>query len=169
MENKAVKRRGFLKSAITTGAGLIILPSGVLSGKNAASNKLNIALIGAYGRAKAHYRGLKKENVVAICDINEDHIDIAAKEFPNAKHYVDWRKCIEQKDLDAVVCCTLDHTHAFVAQWAMNRDLHIYCEKPLGISIEEVRLCRETYLKKKNKLATQHGTQRHASLFFFFR
>lgn len=155
-------RRGFLKSALATGAGLVILPGGVLSGKNAPSNKLNIALIGAHGRARAHYRGLHNENVVAICDVHEDNMALAAKEFPKAKKYVDWRKCIEQKDLDAVVCCTPDHHHAFIAQWAMNRDLHIYCEKPLGLSVEEVRLCRKTYLEKKNKIATQHGTQRHA-------
>ena len=158
---KKVNRRAFINSTLTAGAGFLILPSGVLSGKNAPSNKLNIALIGAYGRAAAHYRGLKNENVVAICDVDENHIAIAAKEFPNAKHYVDWRKCIEQKDLDAVVCWTLDQTHAFIAQGAKNRELHIYCEKPLGISNEEVRLCRKTYLEKKDKIATQHGTQRH--------
>lgn len=155
-------RRSFLKQAAVAGASLTILPSGLRSGANAPSNKLNIALIGAYGRAKAHYLGLSGENVVALCDINEDHIAIAAKEFPKAKRYVDWRKCIEQKDVDAVVCCTLDHTHAFIANWALNRGLHIYCEKPLGITIEEVRVVRENYLKHKTKLATQHGTQRHA-------
>lgn len=161
MANAIIKRRDFLKSTAAIGTGLIILPGGVLSGVNSPSNKLNIALIGVYGRAKAHYAGLSKENVVALCDVNEDHLAIAAKEFPNAKHYVDWRKCLEQKDIDAVVCCTLDHTHAFIANWAMNRGLHVYCEKPVGLSVEEVRLVRATYLKNKNKLATQHGTQRH--------
>ena len=161
MKNGNVKRRDFLKGIAAAGASLVILPSGVVSGKNAPSNKLNIALIGAYGRGAAHYRGLKKENVVALCDVNEDHLGIAAKEFPKAKHYVDWRKCLEQKDIDAVVCCTTDHTHAFVGMWAMNRGLHLYLEKPMGISVEEVRLLRETYLKNKNKIATQQGTQRH--------
>jgi len=161
MKNSNIKRRDFLKGAAVAGAGLIILPSGVLSGQNAPSNKLNIALIGAYGRALAHYRGLKNENVVALCDVDENHLALAAKEFPNAKHYIDWRKCLEQKDLDAVVCCTPDHSHAFIGIWAMNRGLHLYMEKPMGISVEEVRLVRETYLKNKNKLATQHGTQRH--------
>ena len=157
-----VNRRDFLKGAAAAGAGLVILPSGVLSGKNAPSNKLNIALIGAYGRALAHYDGLKKENVVALCDVDENYLALAAKEFPNAKHYVDWRKCIEQKDLDAVVCCTPDHTHAHIGMWAMNRGLHLYMEKPMGMSVEEVRLVREKYLKNKHKLAVQHGTQRHA-------
>ena len=166
MTDKKINRRNFLKKGTAAGAGLIILPSGMLNGQNAPGNKLNIALIGAYGRARAHYEKLKNENVVALCDVDENHLALAAKEFPKAKHYVDWRKCIEQKDLDAVVCCTPDHTHAFIATWAMNRGLHIYLEKPMGLSVEEVRLVRETYRKNKGKLAVQHGTQRHAKVNF---
>ncbi len=162
MKKQKSTRRDFLRSSVATGAGLIILPSGTLSGANAAGNKLNIALIGAYGRARAHYKGISSENIVAICDVNEDHIGIAAEKFPNAKHYVDWRKCLEQKDIDAVVCCTLDHTHAFIANWAMNRGMHIFCEKPLANTVEEARIVRATYQKNKTKLATQVGMQRHA-------
>jgi len=62
-----------------------------------------------------------------------------------------------------VLCCTTDHTHAFIANWALNRDLHVYMEKPLAITAHEARTVRNTYLKKKNKLATQVGMQRHAS------
>ena len=155
-------RRQFLKSTLATGTGLVILPGGTLRGQNAPSNKLNVALIGAYGRAKAHYDAISSENVVAICDVNEKHLAIAAERFPKAKHYIDWRKCLEQKDLDAVICCTTDHTHAFVANWAMNRGLHVYCEKPLANSVQEARIVRATYLKNRHKLATQVGTQRHA-------
>ena len=162
MKTKTIQRRQFLKSTAAAGAGLLIMPSGTLFGASAASNKLNIALIGAYGRAKAHYDAISSENVVALCDVNEEHLAIAAKEFPKAKHDVDWRKCLERDDLDAVVCCTTDHTHAFVANWAMNRGLHVYCEKPLGNTVEEARVVRATYLANRDKLATQQGTQRHA-------
>jgi hypothetical protein len=75
-------RRTFLASSIATGAGLTILPSSTLAGTD---GKLNIALIGAHGRAKQHYHDLKRENVVAICDINAKNMALAAKEFPNAK------------------------------------------------------------------------------------
>ncbi len=159
--SKIVERREFLKTAAVAGAGLLILPSGTVFGANKPSNRLNIALIGAYGRAMAHYDGLAAENVVALCDVDEGHLALAAKKFPKAKHYVDWRKCLDQKNLDAVVCCTTDHTHAFVTNWAMNRGLHVYCEKPMGNSVEEVRVVRANYLKNKDKLATQVGTQRH--------
>ncbi|MHC4623676.1 MAG: Gfo/Idh/MocA family protein, partial [Planctomycetota bacterium] len=161
-ETNIVQRRQFLKSTIATGTGLIILPSGTLSGANAPSNKLNVALIGAHGRGKAHYKALSDENVVALCDVNAQNMAKAVERFPDAKRYIDWRKCLEQKDLDAVVCCTTDHTHAFIANWAMNRGLHVYCEKPLANTVHEARVVRAKYLKNKHKLATQVGTQRHS-------
>lgn len=154
-------RRTFLKSA-AAGAGLLILPSGTRIGAAAPSNKLNIALIGAYGRGLAFYDAISSENVVALCDVDEDHLAIAAERFPEARHYVDWRRCLEQDDIEAVVCCTTDHTHAFVTMWAMNRGMHVYCEKPLTNTVAEARLVRETYLANKDKLATQCGMQRHA-------
>lgn len=156
-----MKRRDFLKTS-ATGAGLLILPGGVLSGANAPSNKLNVALIGVGGRGLAHFDAISSENVVALCDVDERHLAQAAERFPKAKRYIDWRKCLDQKGLDAVLCSTTDHTHAFIANWALNRDLHCYMEKPLGNTVEEVRLVRAHYLRKKHKLATQVGTQRHA-------
>ncbi len=155
-------RRNFLKSGLATGAGLTILPSGILRGANSPNNKLNIALIGSYGRGQRHWKSLGKENVVALCDVDSEFLGLAKKQFPKAKTYEDWRKCIEQKDLDAVVCCTPDHTHAFITNWAINRDLHAYIEKPVAITVNEARTLRAAYLPKKDKLATQVGMQRHA-------
>jgi len=156
-----IQRRHFLQSA-AAGAGLLVLQSRKVFGAEAASNKLNIALIGAWGRAMAHYDGLATQNVVAICDVDEKHLDVAAERFPQAKRYVDWRKALDHKGIDAVVICTCDHTHAFIANWAMLRGLHVYCEKPLANTVEEARIVRATYLKHKGKIATQVGTQRHA-------
>jgi hypothetical protein len=138
----------------------------MISGADAPSGKLNIALIGVWGRGEAHHGAISSENVVALCDIDANHLAEAAKKFPKAKTYADWRQCLAQKDLDAVVCCTTDHTHAFVANWAMLRGLHVYCEKPLANSVEEARVVRATYLKNRGKLATQVGMQRHAHVNF---
>jgi predicted dehydrogenase len=157
-----MKRRQFLRSVAFTGAAGLILPRGTLFGADSPGNKLNVALIGTWGRGEAHFGALSSENVVALCDVNEEHLAFGAKKFPGAKHYVDWRQCLDHKGLEAVVCCTADHTHAFVANWALNRGLHVYCEKPLANSVEEARVVRANYLKNKTKLATQVGTQRHA-------
>lgn len=156
-----MKRRQFLKSAAFTGAAGLILPHTTLFGAAAPSNKLNIALIGTWGRGEAHFGAISSENVVALCDVNEEHLAFGARRFPQAKTHVDWRRCLDQKDVNAVVCCTADHTHAFISNWAMNRGQHVYCEKPLANSVEEARVVRATYLKNKDKLATQVGTQRH--------
>ena len=153
-------RRQFVKTA-AAGAGWFLVPGGAAE-RNAPSNKLNVALIGVWGRGLAHYDVLAEENVVALCDVNENRFPEALRRFPKAQTYVDWRKCLDQKGIDAVVICTADHTHAFIANWALNRDMHVYCEKPLAISVEEARVVRANWLKKKHKLATQVGMQRHA-------
>jgi predicted dehydrogenase len=154
-----MRRRDLLKTAA---AGLTILKSGTLRGQNPPSNRLNVALIGVWGRGTAHYNVLLNENVVALCDVNDNRTKEALEIFPKAKTYWDWRRCLDQKDVEAVVICTADHHHAFIANWALNRGMHVYCEKPLGITVEEVRTVRANYLSKQVKLATQHGTQRHA-------
>jgi len=140
----------------------MILGSGVLRGQTAPSNKLNIALFGVWGRGTAHYNVLRNENVVALCDVNDNRTKEALELFPKAKTYWDWRRCLDQKDIEAVMICTADHHHAFIANWALNRGLHVYCEKPMGITVDGVRTVRANYLSKRAKLATQHGTQRHA-------
>lgn len=153
-----MNRREFIAGA----AALAAMPGVARAGRRSAADKLNIALIGTWGRAFAFFDTLENENVVALCDVNEAHFTDAAKRFPNAKTYIDWRKCLEHKGLDAVVICTPDHHHAFIANWALNRNLHVYCEKPLAISIEEARVVRANWMKKRGKLATQVGMQRHA-------
>lgn len=160
--NPAPTRRQFLRSASATGAGLLILPHSMLFGAATPSRKLNVALIGVWGRGLAHYNALSSENVVALCDVNELRFPEALKKFPGARTYTDWRKCLDHKGLEAVVICTADHSHAHVAMWAMNRGLHVYCEKPIGMTVEECRLLRAKYLAKKDRIATQAGTQRHA-------
>ena len=157
-----VNRRDLLKAG-AAGAGLLVLRSGVFGAGAAPSDKLHVAGIGVGGRGGADIGACAGENIVAICDVNARNLAKAAAKWPKAKTYVDWRKCLDQKDIDAVTCGTTDHTHAFINVWAMNRGKHVYCEKPLANSVQEAHLVRQTYLKSKGKLATQQGTQIHAS------
>src|SRR5579863_4462965 len=98
---RSIGRRGFLKSGALVGAGAMILPRIKLFGADAPSNKLNIALIATGHRAKDHFASMGRENVVAICDVHQQHLDAAGQIFSKAKKYEDWRKCLEQKDIDA--------------------------------------------------------------------
>src|SRR5512137_1418641 len=103
-----MRRREFVKSVAGNAGGVLILPSGTLFGQNAPSNKLNVALIGVWGRGTAHYRILNTQNVVALCDVNEQRLKEGVQIFPKAKAYWDWRKLLDQKDVEAVVICTAD-------------------------------------------------------------
>lgn len=156
-----MNRRKFLATA-TLAAAPLVLPASRLFGADTPSNKLNLALLGAHGRGHAHWNVLATQNVVALCDVNEKHLALAGEKFPSARRYVDWRECLQHPDLDGIVVCTLDHTHAMIALRALDRNLHIFLEKPLGISVEETRLVRAAYLARRDRVATQVGTQRHA-------
>ncbi len=158
-----MNRRSFLKSTSLAAAAPLILTRASLFGQNAAGQKLNLALIGAYGRGRAHWDQLAGQNIVALCDVHQQNLAQAAERFPAAKKYVNWRECLEHKGLDAVVICTPDHQHAIMTLRALDKNLHVYCEKPLGNTVLEIRTVREAYLRKRGKLATQAGTQRHAN------
>ena len=127
------------------------------------NGKLNIGIIGAQGRGAANAQGVATENIAALCDVNDENLAKAGAAYPQAKKYSDWRELLQQKDLDAVVISTTDHTHALAGVWAMNRGLSVYCEKPLAHSVHEARTMQDKYKANKGRLATQMGTQIHAT------
>ncbi len=98
---------------------------------------------------------------MAICDVFEPSLEAAAKRHPNARRETDFRKLFDrEKEFDAVVVSTCEHTHAFATLPALKLGKHVYCEKPLTHNIWEARVIREAAAKAK--VATQMGTQIHA-------
>ncbi|MHC4331943.1 MAG: Gfo/Idh/MocA family protein, partial [Planctomycetota bacterium] len=86
----------------------------------------------------------------------------AYKSYPDAKKYHDFRRMLDkEKNIDAVVIATPDHTHAVITMAAIKRGKHVYCEKPLAHSIYEVRKLTEA--ARKAGVATQLGNQGQAS------
>ncbi len=126
-----------------------------------ANDKLNIAAIGAGGRAASNLRGVASENIVALCDVDTERLAKASELYPLAMCYADLRRVLERDDLDAVVVSTPDHMHAYAAVHALRLGKHVYCEKPLTHSVWEARLLRNEAAKRK--VATQMGNQGHAS------
>ena len=104
--------------------------------------------------------GVPTCEVVALCDVDERMTAAARKRFPKAAFFTDYRKMIEAKGLDAVLCATPDHHHFHVTHMALSHGLHTYCEKPLTHTVAEARAVAE--LAAKKKLVTQMGTQIHA-------
>lgn len=154
-------RRQFLKRSALAGAGFWAAGACAIGQDRSPNEKLNIGIIGVHSRGAANMAAVASENIAALCDVNDDYLAEAAKKFPQAKTYVDWRKLLDQKDIDAVIVSTTEHTHALASVMAMKRGKHVFCEKPLAHSVYEARVMRET--SKKTKVATQMGTQIHAS------
>lgn len=161
---RKLSRREMLNRSLTAGLAIgFTQTASSYAATRSPNEKLNIGIIGAQGRGAANTRSVSTENIVALCDVDEQRLARAAEAYPQARTYTDWRKLVDQKDLDAVVVSTTDHTHAFAAVWAMNRGLSVYCEKPLAHSVYEARVMQEKYLANRHRLATQMGTQIHAT------
>jgi predicted dehydrogenase len=162
--NAPVSRRSFIyRTALATGATVITGCATSASKRRRVSpnEKLNIAIIGAGGRGATDANEVSSENIVALCDVNEINLAVAAKKFPAAKQFVDFRELYDRsKDFDAVVVATTEHTHAFAVLSALRLGKHVYCEKPLAHCVWECRFLASE--ARKAKVVTQMGTQMHA-------
>jgi predicted dehydrogenase len=160
---KKFTRREMLQRAACGGAGVWAAgTAGAWAAAKSPNEKLNIAVIGCGGRGAADLKGVATENIVALCDVDEDHAAASFKSYPEAKKYRDFRQMLDQmhRQIDAVVIGTPDHTHAPAGLMAMQLGKHCYCEKPLTHSVSEARRMAE--VAGRNRLTTQMGTQIHA-------
>ncbi len=153
-------RRNFIGTAATAVAGITIVPSNAIAGlgHKPPSDKLNIAGIGVGGQGYINLRNMELENIVALCDVDWDYAGNTFKRWQKAKTYKDYRVMFEQqKDIDAVMIATPDHSHALPAVMAMREGKHVFLQKPLSHSIYESRILND--LSKRYKIATQMGNQ----------
>ncbi len=126
-------------------------------------DKLDLGIIGVGGRGGANLNQVAGENIRALCDVNGAALASAKQRFKDASVFTDWRELVEDPKIDGVVISTADHHHALAAIAAMRRGKHVYCEKPLSHTVVEARLMQDEYGKRKRRIATQMGTQIHAS------
>ena len=183
---KRFSRRHFLGTATALGAGLTILPTGVVHGSS-PNEKVNVALVGVGGRGQWFVDTIPRmQRVVAVCDVNEEKIAGAFRHWEEAgarysasahdwerragaefqrllqnrpKVYRDFRKMLNDMDdqIDTVVVATPDHSHAVVSAGAIRAGKHVFCEKPLTRTLHESRALRE--LARKHQVATSMGNQ----------
>ena len=166
---KGIHRREFLKGAAMA-AGAFSMAGCAATGTRpaarprlSANEKLNLGIIGVENRGRENTEQLLSENIAALCDVDALYLGKASERFPKARTYKDWRELLDQNDIDAVVISTADQVHALAAVKAMKLGKHVYCEKPLAHSVQEARVVRETFLACKGKVASQMGTQMHAT------
>ncbi len=162
---KPMSRGDFLAGTAAAVTMFTLVPRHVLGGPGyrAPSDTLNIAGIGIGGMGQNNVRSCAEggENIVALCDVDKDYAAPVFKEYPKAKAYTDYRKMLDkQKDIDAVIIATPDHTHAVIAMAAMRAGKHVYVQKPLTHSVAETRMLTEA--AREYKVATQMGNQGHS-------
>lgn len=130
-------RRAFLRTAAQAA---VVWTASSYSRILGANEKINLGLIGAGERGRGVMNSFIKTggvNVTAVCDVYAEMIDRAQKSAAGAKGYSDYRKLLEQKDVDAVLIGTPDHWHATNTIDALNAGKDVYVEKPLTRTIEE--------------------------------
>ena len=145
-------------------AAFAIVPRHVLGGPGTPppSEKLNIACIGVGGKGFDDVRNVSTEHIVALCDVDTQRAADAFEMFPKARRYSDFRGMLdkEEKSIDAVVVATPDHVHIPASVMAMKRGKHVYCEKPFGQNVHEVRAATE--VAQRSGVATQLGNGAHS-------
>ena len=159
VKNGRISRRDFMVGAAAT-AAFTIVPRHVLGGPNHTppSEKLNLAGIGVGGQGAADLDQFRGENIMALCDVDEQRAAETFARYPQAKKYRDFRVMLEkEKDIEAVVVATPDHVHAIASVTALKMGKHVYCEKPLTRTVHEAHVV--TQVARQQKLATQMGNQ----------
>jgi hypothetical protein len=159
----SIDRRQML-AAGAAAAAITLVPRHVLGGpgQTPPSEKLNIAGVGIGGMGSGDVHNVAGENIVALCDVDQQALARNAPLYPKAKLHADYRKMLEsQKDIDAVVIATPDHLHAVVAMAAIKLGKHVHCQKPLTHTVYEARALGKA--AKESKVATQMGNQGQAS------
>ncbi len=175
-------RRNFLKNtSLLAASGIFFsgldLQAGVSSKKAKprkieASEKVNLACIGIGNRAADIIKELYKTgycNIVALCDVDmgaPQTLEIKGK-FPQAPCFQDFRKMFDRmgKEIDAVCIATPDHSHFPASMLAMSLGKHVYVEKPMAHTFNEVELMMRA--AKKYDVVTQMGNQGHSEANYF--
>jgi len=173
MAHKAsVSRRDFLKGAAAAVAAPCVLTSTALGAgaRPAASERIVMGAIGVGGRGTANmntFLGSPEVQMVAVCDVFEDRRrrakDAVDKRYGNADcaAYKDFRDLVTRPDIDAVCISTPDHWHVLQALESVRAGKDVYCEKPLGLSIEQVKALRAAV--RRYGRVFQFGTQERSS------
>ena len=160
---KKISRRSFVHKS-SVGAGLLILPATSLR-SYAANEKVDVAFIGVGGVARGNRTRMSKlskdANITALCDVDSNNLAEALKKHGGAQGHADYRKMlVDQKNIDAVVVSTPDHTHFPASMLAMQHGKGVATEKPMAHTIWEAR--QMAIAAKKYKVATQMDQEHHA-------
>jgi predicted dehydrogenase len=156
-----VSRRQFVSTSALAAFSFHYIPSRLL-GTEAPSNKLNLAGIGVGGMGAENLKACESENIIALCDVDSAYAAETFNRYPKARVYRDYRVMLEkEKDIDAVIIATPDHTHAVITLAVLEAGKHVFCQKPLTHTVYEARKITEA--ARRFKVQTQMGNQGHSA------
>ncbi len=161
-------RRSFLQRSLAAGAALS-LPAKVYAQAPGSNSAIRIATIGFNGRGNSHisaFTSIDGVRLTALCDADYAVLEkgkaALAKKDINVEGYTDFRKLLENKDIDAISTATPNHWHSLIAIQAMQAGKDVYVEKPVSHNVWEGRKAVEA-ARKYNKIC-QTGTQSRSSI-----
>lgn len=163
----ATSRRRFLQTAAL---GAAAVPWSPLLRAQGANSDIRVAVIGTGGQGSGHASRLLKDTkgcrFVAACDADynasERNKTAASALGQNIQTYIDYRRLLENKDIDAVIIATPNHTHSLIGIAALQAGKHVYVEKPVSHNIWEGRQLA-TAAAQSPQLIAMHGMQRRSS------
>jgi predicted dehydrogenase len=165
-------RRQFLRTAAVAGLSAPFFAACTATQPQARTippnSKLNHASIGVGGMGWNDLQNFLQHprvQVVALCDVDSNNLDKAAKAVPGARLYSDWRELLEKEGdgVDSVNLAVPDHMHFAIAYSAIQRNKHVYCQKPMCHDVAEVRALTRAAIKHgvKSQLGTQMASSIH--------
>jgi len=162
-----ITRRDFIKGSMAAGVTMAILPPH--SSVRGANDDIRVAIVGIRSKGRAHikdFRAVPGVRVVALCDADRNILDREVDKFKRRDEkidaYVDYRKLLDDKNIDAVVTATPNHWHTLIAVWACQAGKDVYVEKPVSHEIWEGRKIVEA--ARKYKRIVQAGTQNRSDV-----
>lgn len=160
--SRKLNRREMIRCTSLAGSGLVFPVANAMAARS-PNEKLQIACVGLGNQGRANLEKVSGENIVALCDVDDQRTGMFAEKFPKATCFRDFRVMLDkmEKEIDAVVVTTPNHSHATIASAAMRRGKHVYCEKPLTRTVDETRALMG--LAEESGVVTQMGIQIHAS------
>jgi predicted dehydrogenase len=158
--SKNPTRRDVLRASAATAMGLSLGSLAFAKPAKYKGDKVRFGCVGVGGKGDSDTADAARLGVVvALCDADRNTLAAAAKKYPDAKLYTDYRIMFREmeKELDAVTVSTPDHNHALPSAMAMVRGMHVFCQKPLTRTLFEARMLND--LARKHRVATQMGNQ----------
>ena len=167
-KSNQLTRRRFVGTMAGAATALNFIPRNLLGkpGQPSTNDQFRVGCVGVGGmQGGSDVRSITGvgAKVVALCDVDSKNLAAQKGRFPDAKVYADYREMLdkEHKNLDGITITIPDHMHASVAYAAMQRGLHVYCQKPLTQTPWEARLLATA--AEKYKVITQMGNQGYSS------